>query len=259
MKTEITRSAGILMKLFALSALTLCAQAAQTAKPLREVKVVDSIPVKATLQGLSLADGQLWAINPQKVTLTRIGTVEKRVLATMTSRVAKPRALAWDGKTLWCAGEDITKVHQVDPAKGKVLRTIEVAKLATTSPISVEAMVWDGKYLWMAYAAGWSSRLVRVDVAGGSVVQSLFAEGLPRGLATDGKSLWMAAYNGGKTPSFLARWTILEDATTMSLTHAFVARLPGRDPLGLAWDHGAFWYADRETKVIQKVQLPAEQ
>lgn len=259
MKRQVAYSTKIMMTILALFAFLLCTIAAQPLKPLRELEVVDSMPVRATLQGLTVAAGQLWTIDQRKAALTKIGTAEKKTLATVVIQVAKPRALAWDGKVLWCAGSDITKVHQVDPTNGKVIRTIEVAKPATASPISVEAMVWDGKYLWLAYAAGWSSRLVRVDVANGRVVQSLFAEGLPRGLATDGKSLWMATYNGGKTPSFLARWTILEDATKMSLTHSFIARLPGRDATGLAWDNGVFWYADRETKAIQKVQLPAGQ
>ncbi|MGA2325013.1 MAG: PQQ-binding-like beta-propeller repeat protein [Bryobacteraceae bacterium] len=244
--------------LLVLAALFLGLAAAQPAKVLSEAKVADSVPAPAAIQGLSMADGVLWSIDAQKGVLTRIRVADKKVVGTLAIRVAKPRALAWDGKTLWCAGDDITKVQQVDPAEGKVLRTIEVAKPRTTSPISVEALAWDGKYLWVAYAAGWSSQLVRVDVASGRIVQSMFADGLPRGLASDGKSLWMATYNGGKAPSLLARWTILPDATKMSLTRTFVARLPGKDPVGLAWDSGAFWYADRELKVIQKVQLPAE-
>jgi hypothetical protein len=259
MTTKETRATGTLTRLLALAALALCALAAQPAKPLREVTVVDSIPVPAAIQGLSMADRQLWTIDPQKAALTRIGTADKKVLGTLTSPVAKPRALAWDGKTLWCAGEDVTKVQQVDPAGGKVLRTLDVAKPRSSSPVTAEALAWDGKYLWMAYSAGWSSSLLRIDVATGRVVESLFADGIPRGLATDGKSLWMATYNGGKAPSLLARWTILEDAAKMSLTHTFVARLPGMDPVGLAWDGGAFWYTDRALKAIQKIQLPAEE
>lgn len=244
--------------LVVLAVLTLCGGAAQQAKPLRDAGVLESVPAPSAARGLTFVEGHLWSIDPQKGVLLKVSPAARKVIGTLPVRIAKPRALAWDGRSFWCAGEDVNKIHQVDAANGRILKSIEIPKGRATTPLTLEALAWDGKYLWVGYAAGWSSRVMRVDVADGRVVQSLFSEGIPRGLASDGKSLWMATYNLGKYPSLLARWTILDDPVKMSLTHVFVARLPGKEPVGLVWDSGAFWYADREQRAFLKIQLPAE-
>ncbi len=39
-------------------------------------------------------------------------------------------------------------------------------------------------------------------------------------------------------------------------TRAIVARLPGKEPAGLAVDGGALWYADRRLQRLVQLQLP---
>ncbi len=226
---------------------------------LRDVKVIESVAAPAAIQGLAASDGNLWSIDSRKGTLLKFRAGERAITRAVAARVDKPKAVAWDGSTLWCAGAAANRLHQVDPASGRILKTVEIQMQKVASPVSLESLAWDGKTLWVGHSAGWSSRLSRVDVATGRVIQSLFSEGVPRALTSDGKYLWMATYNNGKLPSLLAQWTILEDPGKMSRTHKFLARLPGKEPVGLARDGQMFWYADRERKSFEKIQLPAEQ
>lgn len=231
---------------------------AATAPRVPEARPIASLPIPAARQGLTAVEGHLWTIDTRTGVLLKIRASDGKTVATLRSPVAKPRALAWDGKALWCAGARGDRLYRIDPKEGRLLKSLPAPKLKASSSTTLEALAWDGGHLWVGIAAGWSSSLIQVDPESGKVLQSIFAEGYPRALASDGKSLWMANYNEGKSPSMLARWTILKDATKMSLTHTFVACLPGRDPSGLTWDGKGLWYADRGMKAFQKLRLPAE-
>lgn len=230
--------------------------AAQT--PLRDAKVMESVPVDKAIHGLAVSEGNMWSFDAVSGALLSFRSGQRTAMKKLAVRVAKPKAVAWDGKTFWCAGAEPNRVYQVDAASGAVLKTLEIETPKTVSPVSLDSLAWDGKALWVGHSAGWSSRISRVDVASGRVTLSFFSEGVPRALAADGNHVWMASYNGGELPSLLSQWTIGADAKQISRTRRFLARLPGKDPVGLARDGQTFWYADRTLKSFQRVQLPEE-
>jgi hypothetical protein len=253
-----SRGAVWIVLWLAVAAVTASRPEAQPPQPLADAVVIESVPAPGAARALTFAQGHLWSIGAERDLLVKIDPATGALVGTLRLEIETVRALAWDGRSFWCAAEgDSPNIYQVDPATGRTLRSIyrPPRDPANWPPTAIEALAWDGKYLWVAFEAGlWSSRLVRLDVADGRAVQSMNAHGIPLGLASDGQSLWMATYDAGSSGrSLLAHWTILDSGMTVSVA----ARLPGKEPVGLAWDGRALWYADRQQKQLTRLQLPA--
>lgn len=228
---------------------------------LPESKVVATIEVpRANPQGVVLVKDHLWIIDSTTRALLKIDVKTKRIVDSVKTTVAAARGLAWDGEYFWCADNKTKMVHQIDPSTGKIVHSLDVPIYEEEEKESVvlEAVTWDRKSLWIAYGAGWSSRICRMDSTTGEVIQSMFANCYPRGLATDGKYLWVASYNMGKYPGTISRRTITDDSKKMNLSRVFLLRTPGKEPTGITLDGKYLWVADKEMKSLQRIELPTE-
>ncbi len=99
--------------------------------------------------------------------------------------------LTWAEGSLWVGAYRSRKIRQIDPADGRVLRTIESDRFVT-------GVTWYDGDLWHATEENGESELRRVDQQSGAVKERLM---LPRGvlvsgLESDGKGLF---YAGGGT------------------------------------------------------------
>lgn len=239
--------------------LTLAVAAASIAQtPFREPKIIESFSLAENIRGLVASGNLLWSLDSERDLLLQVSKKKRAVLTRLKLEAPKLRTLTGDGKTLWGSGEDPRKLFCLDAANGKIIRVLEIRAEKTAGGESLEALAWDGKSLWAGYSAGWSSRILRIDPESGVIKGSFYSEGIPRGLTADGTYLWMATYNEGKFPSLLARWAIQDDSGKMSLSHRFIVRLPGKNPVGLAREGKAFWYADQERNTIVKIRVPEE-
>jgi len=204
-------------------------------------------------QGAALVQDAIWTIDSRTKALQKIDIEKKKVVSTIRLEMREPRSLAWDGKTFWIADNGTKMVHQFDPGTRAILRSFIVPLAAEDKRAVLEAVAWDGKDLWVGYFAGWSSRILRMNVESGEVIQSMFAEGHPAALASDGKSLWMISSNQGKYPGAVTQRTIMDDPVKMNLSQKFVGRTPGKDPAGIAFDGTYLWIIDRGLKALHKV------
>jgi DNA-binding beta-propeller fold protein YncE len=84
--------------------------------------------------------------------------------------------LAWAEGSLWVGEYRARKIHQVDPATGKVLRSIESNRFVT-------GVSWHGNELWHATWEGDESELRRIDPGSGQVLETLE---LPAGVNVSG-------------------------------------------------------------------------
>ncbi|HEX6637403.1 MAG TPA: hypothetical protein VF033_07085 [Steroidobacteraceae bacterium] len=84
--------------------------------------------------------------------------------------------LAWAEGSLWVGEYRARKIHQVDPATGEVLRSIESNRFVT-------GVTWLGKELWHATWEGDESELRHVDPKSGEVLETLQ---LPAGVNVSG-------------------------------------------------------------------------
>jgi outer membrane protein assembly factor BamB len=84
--------------------------------------------------------------------------------------------MAWAEGSLWVGEYRARKIHQVDPATGKVLRTLESNRFVT-------GVTWLGDELWHGTWEGDESELRRVDPKSGEILEMLE---LPPGVTVSG-------------------------------------------------------------------------
>lgn len=84
--------------------------------------------------------------------------------------------LAWAEGSLWVGQHQGRKIHQVDPATGKVLRTIETDRFVT-------GVTWVDGELWHGTWENNESDIRRIDPSSGEVLERL---DMPAGTAVSG-------------------------------------------------------------------------
>lgn len=99
-----------------------------------------------------------------------------RVLATIPAPGGGGSGLAWAEGTLWVGQYRDRKIHQVDPASGAILRTIESNRFVT-------GVTWVDGDMWHGTWEGDESDLRRVDPRTGEVLERLE---MPSGVGISG-------------------------------------------------------------------------
>ena len=108
--------------------------------------------------------------------IQKIDPTTGRVLTTIPAPEGGGSGLAWAEGTLWMGQYRNRKIHQLDPRKGAVLRTIESNRFVT-------GVTWIDGELWHATAEGDESDLRRVDPHTGEVQETL---DMPPGVSVSG-------------------------------------------------------------------------
>jgi hypothetical protein len=223
---------------------------------LPESKVLTTLKVKKINPvGVVMLNKQLLVVDSTNATLSGYDAKNKLV-GTVKLAVKSPRGLATDGTNIWVADNSTKKILQIEPKTGVVLKSFEVPIEGDREHTTIEAIACDGNYLWIALGAGWSSKILKMDAETGKLIMSLFAECMPRGLATDGKTLYILAYNTGVYQGSVNKMIISEDANQMNLSNTFLCKTPGKEPTGIALDGQELWISDKESKSVQKITLP---
>ena len=138
--------------------------------------------------GTAVDGKHLWQITEQRI--DKIDAASGRVLGSIPAPGGGcDSGLTWAEGSLWVGQYRDRRIHQVDPATGAVLRTIESDRFVT-------GVTWVDGELWHATWEGDESELRRVDPANGAVLEQLqMPKGVNvSGLESDGADLF---YCGG--------------------------------------------------------------
>jgi glutamine cyclotransferase len=161
--------------------------------------------------------------------------------------VERVHGVTFDGKEVWFASGE--KLNALDPASGKVVRSIDVAARAGTA--------FDGRHLFQI-AAG---RIQKIDPATGRVVATIPAPGGggDSGLAWAEGSLWVGQYQSRKIHQI--------DPETGAILRTIESN---RFVTGVTWVEGELWHGTWEDdvselrrvdpengEVLESVDLPA--
>jgi glutamine cyclotransferase len=160
-----------------------------------------------------------------------------------TDRVA---GVTYDGKSLWFASGD--KLNAVDPASGKLLRSLDVAAHAGTA--------FDGRHLYQIA----ESRIQKIDPETGRVLATIPAPaaGGDSGLTWAEGTLWVGHYRERKIYQI--------DPQTGSILRTIESN---RFVTGVTWVDGELWHATLENdaselrrvdsttgEVLEKLEMP---
>jgi hypothetical protein len=137
----------------------------------------------------SAFDGEhLWQIAEDRI--QKVDPRSGRVLATIPAPAqGRDSGLTWAEGTLWVGEYRARKIHEIDPATGAVLRTIESDRFVT-------GVSWVDGELWHATLEEDRSDIRRIDPGSGAVQERLEmpAGALISGMEADGAGLF---YCGG--------------------------------------------------------------
>ena len=125
--------------------------------------------------GTAFDGTSLWQIAEDRI--QKLDPKTGRVLASIPAPGGGAvSGLAWAEGTLWVAEYRARKIHQIDPATGAVLRTLESNRFVT-------GVTWLDGELWHATWEGDASELRRVDPRSGEVLETVE---LPPGMKVSG-------------------------------------------------------------------------
>jgi glutamine cyclotransferase len=136
-------------------------------------------------------DGQhLYQIADQRI--QKVDQVSGRVLSTIPAPGGSNSGLAWAEGSLWVGQYRERKIHQIDPATGTVLRTIESNRFVT-------GVTWVDGELWHGTWEGEESELRHIDPQSGEVLDQIeMPPGVVvSGLESDGEDQFFCG--GGKS------------------------------------------------------------
>jgi glutamine cyclotransferase len=125
--------------------------------------------------------------------IQKIDATTGQVLATIPAPGGDaPSGLAWAEGTLWLGQFRDRKIHQIDPATGAILRTIESNRFVT-------GVTWVGGELWHGTWEHDEAEVRRVDPENGEVLECLEmpARAGVSGLDSDGEGTFFCG--GGKS------------------------------------------------------------
>jgi glutamine cyclotransferase len=162
--------------------------------------------------------------------------------------VDRVNGVTFDGRRVWFASGD--RLNALDPASGKVLRTIDVAAADAGT-------AFDGKHLFQI--AG--DRIVKIDPASGRVLATIPAPGgrADSGLAWAEGTLWVGQHRGRKIHQV--------DPETGAILRTIESN---RMVTGVTWVDGDLWHGTWEGdesdvrrvdpatgEVLEQLQMPA--
>ena len=161
--------------------------------------------------------------------------------------VEQVHGVTYDGERVWFAAGD--KLNAVDPASGKIVRSIEVAAHAGTA--------FDGRYLYQLA----EDRIQKIDPKTGRVLATIPAPGGggDSGLAWAEGTLWVGQYRDRKIHQI--------DPETGAILRTIESN---RFVTGVTWTDGELWHATwegdqselrrvdpRTGEVLERLDMPA--
>ena len=152
---------------------------AATGTALMAIDTATGQPVRRIEQGSDAGtafDGRhFWQITEQRI--DKIDAASGRVLGSIPAPGGGcDSGLTWAEGSLWVGQYRDRRIHQVDPASGAIVRTIESDRFVT-------GVTWVEGELWHATWEGEESELRRVDPQTGEVLESI---AMPPGLIVSG-------------------------------------------------------------------------
>ena len=156
--------------------------------------------------------------------------------------------VTFDGTRIWFASGD--KLNALDPARGKVTRSIDVAAHAGTA--------FDGKHLFQIA----EDRIQKIDPESGRVLATIPAPGREgnSGLAWAEGTLWVGEYRGRKIHQI--------DPETGAVLRTIESR---RFVTGVTWTEGELWHGTweeehgdlrridpRTGEVLEQIDMPGD-
>jgi YVTN family beta-propeller protein len=144
-----------------------------------------------------------------------------------------PRALAFDGASIWVANHGDGNVQKINPATGAVMATITVGA-------NPRALAFDGASIWVANYGG--NSVQKINPATGAVGSPIIVGTNPSALVFDGASIWVANYGSNSVQKINPLTSGVSTPITV-----------GTNPSALTFDGTSVWVANSGSDNVTKI------
>lgn len=197
-------------------------------------------------QGLAWDGDFLWVSDDSMRMIYKLHPVDGSIISSFNSPGSCPRGLTWDGNYLWCSDNDSVKIFKIDIIAGAVISSIPAT---ANNPPQIHGLTWDGQYLYYCFEAGWSSQIMKIDIADTITTFFTYTTGFPKGLAFDGKSIWNCSDAKGSRIGWIDQYDYINGLWL----NAFDT--PGFYPTGLTFDGNYFWIVDNSIDSLFQIEM----
>jgi len=195
-------------------------------------RLIKSIDVGTTPQGVTFGAGSIWVANFGSDTLSRINTSNNTVQATRPVGDG-PQGLAFGATSVWVANSLADTVSRFNPNNNTVAATIAVGD----DPRSV---AFDGTNVWVTNFAG--NSVSKINPATNTVTATVGVGEGPQGVAFAAGSVWVA----NSKNNYVSR--------IATATNQVTATIPvGGSPHGVSFDGTSVWVANFKSDNLSQI------
>jgi len=218
-----------------------------------ETNILSSFPTPGpSPQGLGWDGAFLYLSDDSTDTIYKIDPNDGSVIVAFPSPGPEPKGLTSDTTHIWSLDDSLRCIYQLDKETGAVIDSLSLPAEVNYSPTKefpFHGLLWDGQYFYTNFEAGWSSKIVRIDVKNDTVYLFTYTHGFSKDLAYDGHSIWNCSNSG----STRIGWVSQYDFDTGLRLERFDT--PGFYPTGLTHDGTHFWLSDENADSLYQIQV----
>jgi YVTN family beta-propeller protein len=208
-------------------------------------RVVATVAVGTSPQGIAFTAGSLWVANVDDRTVSRVDPVTGRVINTLPVGY-RPAGLGATSRTVWVAGPGPSEplsflLSRIDPELDTVAKPTQVsgaldpesAGTSPSNPIATRRNV-----VWVAPASGLLSRL---DPEGRRVGLAIDPGAFPANIVVGADAVWITDPNA-------------DTVTRVDPASGELATIPvGHGPDGITFGAGSIWVADSDGDAVTRI------
>ncbi len=217
-------------------------------------RIISSLPSPGpSPQGLAWDGANLWVVDDSTRMVYKVDPSNGSIVNSFAYPGSVPKSIAWDGKYLITLDHQTNNLFRIENTNQVLGTVLSINKLPVKSGNqksndSYWGIVCDGGFIYLCIEAGWSSRIVRMDLNDNSESDISYIRGIPKDLAFDGTYVWTCFDRNG--PLGIADQY---DPINKQRLNKFYT--PGSYPTGIAYDGECFWITDREIKKLFRIEV----
>ena len=194
-------------------------------------RITAEVLLRGTPSQIAEGDGSIWAVNPNRQTVSRIDSTTGHLVDTIPVGQG-PSGIAYGGGAVWVANSLDGTVSRIDPGTNQVVDPIPVGN----DPVAVAAGFGS---VWVTN--GGDRSVTRLNARSGRLIKTIPTGDVGRGIAVGDGAVWVSDYDRGRVSRI--------DPRSNEVT-----RIPvGNGPTALTYAAGALWVANELDGTVMRI------
>ena len=195
-------------------------------------RIMGEVLLSGTPSQIAEGDGSIWAVNPNRQTVSRIDSTTGHLVDTIPVGQG-PSGIAYGGGAVWVANSLDGTVSRIDPGTNQVVDPIPVGN----DPVAVAAGFGS---VWVTN--GGDRSVTRLNARSGRLIRTIPTGDVGGGIAVGGGAVWVSDDDRGHVSRI--------DPDTNQVTNPIQL---GKGATAVAYAAGALWVANRLDRTVTRI------